>query len=43
VGSWRGISQGKVEGRRMWWIHFLLMYENRAMELVEIVLEGGGG
>jgi hypothetical protein len=33
-GYW---AWGKGEGRWLWWMHFVLMYENRKMKHVKIV------
>jgi hypothetical protein len=33
---------GHRKGRRIWWMYFAFMYEDRTMKPVEIVLKKGG-
>jgi hypothetical protein len=40
VGGGRISREG--EGRCIWWMYFVFVYENRTMKLVKIVLRSGG-
>jgi hypothetical protein len=40
VGVWK--VNRESEGRQIWWMYFVCMYEKRTMKLVEIVLREEG-